>query len=61
MPAAAIIQLIAQVGIPAARELLALYTQKEPADVTAQEWLALLGKLSSYNELRGQKVNTPSP
>lgn len=61
MPAAAIIQLIAQVGIPAARELLDLYTRQEPADVTAQEWLALLGRLSSYNDLRSQKVTTPSP
>jgi hypothetical protein len=56
MPAAAIVQLIAQVGIPAATRVLELYTKLEPADVTAAEWLALLKELRGYNEMRAEKV-----
>lgn len=58
MPAAAIVQLIAQVGIPAATRVLELYTKREPADVTAAEWLSLLKDLRSYNEMRAEKVPT---
>jgi hypothetical protein len=57
MPIATIIQLIAQVGIPAATKIMEHYTKREPADVTAAEWLALLKDLRGYNELRAEKVN----
>lgn len=57
MSAAAIVQLIAQVGIPAATRVLELYTKLEPADVAAAEWLALLKDLRGYNEMRAEKVN----
>lgn len=57
MPVATIVQLIAQVGIPAATKIIEHYTKQAPADVTAAEWLALLKDLRSYNEIRAEKVN----
>jgi hypothetical protein len=59
MPVATIIQLIAQVGIPAATKIIERYTQREPDDVTAAEWLSLLKELRGYNELRAEKVKLP--
>lgn len=56
MPVATIIQLIAQVGIPAATKIIEHYTKREPADVTAAEWLVLLKELRPYNELRAAAV-----
>lgn len=57
MPAAAIIQLIAQVGIPAAIKIIERYTTLAPDDVTAAEWLEFLKGLRTYNERRAEKVN----
>lgn len=56
MPVATIIQLIAQVGIPAATKIMEHYTKREPTDVTAAEWLALLKDLRSYNDLRAEAI-----
>lgn len=56
MPVATIIQLIAQVGIPAATAIIERYTTQAPDDVVASEWLEFLKKLKGYNELRAEKV-----
>lgn len=59
MPAAAIVQLIAQVGIPTAIRIIERYTAHEPDDVLAAEWLEFLKDLKSYNELRAERVKAP--
>jgi hypothetical protein len=59
MPVAMIVQLIAQVGIPAAIRIIERYSAQEPADVTTAEWLDFLKELKSYNELRAEKVKAP--
>jgi hypothetical protein len=51
-----IVTLIANVGVPAAQKVIALYLKQKPDDVTALEWLELLKTLKSYNELRAELV-----